>query len=89
MGIYSDNISKSRHSGKSPEQISADKCAMKRARNERLKAYNISVAEEKRKNRPTPQVQLQRLDWRFGKGEGAVKERKRLAGRVAKRNLSN
>ena len=66
-------------SSMSPEQISRAKNNRCKERSAARKAQNLQMMEEQRKNRPSAKQQLANLDFRLGKGEGAKKERAKLA----------
>ncbi len=77
MGVYKDRLEKGRV-GLSTEQIHQAKCARKHQNRLERKARMKLMMAEQEKNKLTPEQQLEKLDFEFGKGEGAKKERKKL-----------
>lgn len=68
----------------SPEQIRASKCAACKARNVERKALRKEVAEQRQEEwrQLIPQQQLEVLDSRLGVGQGATKQRAKIAERM-------
>jgi hypothetical protein len=70
--------------GMSPESVHQGKCAAKRSARAARKADNFDKNHLRNTNKPTPEQQLARLDFRLGKGIGAGRERKRLLAKIEK-----
>jgi hypothetical protein len=64
----------------------AERCARTKERNARRKRENIE--KDAKRKRYTPSEQLARLDFRLGKGQGAVKERIKLLAKQANKELA-
>lgn len=82
MGVYKDKVEAGHVAQKlSLEEIRRNKCERCKVRNQNRRTEKQRRAEELRAERGklSPKQQLQRLDWRLGKGVGAKKERARLA----------
>ncbi len=77
---YKVNLEKGRV-GLSPDQIHRNKCATKHNRNVQRSKFNKEQEENRAKLAPAKQVEA--LDFRLGKGIGAVKERKKLLTRLS------
>lgn len=56
--------------------------ARRRARGEAIKGYNLSLKALREQNRPSAKEQLKKLDFRLGKGQGATRERAKLAEKI-------
>lgn len=78
----------SQNSRMSAEAIRRNKCELSKSRNARRHAEANAEAVERNEawREQSFEEQLQQLDWRLGKGQGAVKQRARIAKAIQARD---